>query len=67
MIIQTIRLPPSGAVRTDDPSNVSSLDPSGAYWFDAEHPARKREVAYLVFGRLLLGLAHLAVRGRINR
>jgi hypothetical protein len=40
MIIQTIRLDPSGAVWTDKASNVSRPDPSGAYWFDAEHPAR---------------------------
>jgi hypothetical protein len=43
MIIQTIGLDPSGAVWTDEASNVSSLDPSGAYWVDAEHPARNRK------------------------
>jgi hypothetical protein len=41
MIIQTIRLDPSGAVWTDEAPNVTSLDPSGADQVDAEHPARK--------------------------
>jgi len=31
MIIQTIGLDPSGAIWTDGASNVSSLDPSGAF------------------------------------
>jgi hypothetical protein len=44
LIIQTIRLDPSGAVWTDWASNVSSLDPSGAVQVDAEHPARNRKV-----------------------
>src|SRR5215203_3160173 len=44
LIIQTILLCPSGAVWTDRPSNVSSLDPSGAYRVDAEHPSRNRKV-----------------------
>jgi hypothetical protein len=44
MIIQTIRLEPSGAVWTDDPTNVSRLDPSGADQIDAEHPSRNRNV-----------------------
>jgi hypothetical protein len=44
MIIQTIRLLPSGAVWTDEASNVSSLDPTGAVQADAEHPARNRKV-----------------------
>ena len=39
LIIQTILLDPSGAVWTDDPSNVSRLDPSGADQIDAEHQA----------------------------
>jgi hypothetical protein len=43
MIIQTIGLDPSGAVWTDEASNVSRLDPSGAVQVDAEHPARKRK------------------------
>jgi hypothetical protein len=43
-IIQTILLDPSGAVRTDDASNVSRLDPSGADQIDAEHPSRNRKV-----------------------
>jgi len=30
LIIQTILLYPSGAIRTDEASNVSRLDPSGA-------------------------------------
>jgi len=44
MIIQTIRLDPSGAVWTDGASNVSRLDPSGAVQIDAEHPSRNRKV-----------------------
>jgi hypothetical protein len=44
MIIQTILLYPSGAIRTDEASNVSRLDPSGAVCTDAEHPARNRKV-----------------------
>ena len=44
MIIQTIGLDPSGAVWTDNASNVSSLDPSGADQIDAEHPTRNRKV-----------------------
>jgi hypothetical protein len=44
MIIQTIRLDPSGSVWTDEASNVSSLDPSGAIQIDAEHPSRNRKV-----------------------
>ena len=34
MIIQTIRLDPSGAVWTDGASNVSRPNPSGAVWSD---------------------------------
>jgi hypothetical protein len=37
MIIQTIRLDPSGSVWTDEAPNVSRLDPSGADQIDAEH------------------------------
>jgi hypothetical protein len=44
MIIQTIGLDPTGAVWTDEASNVSRLDPSGADQADAEHPARNRKV-----------------------
>jgi hypothetical protein len=44
MIIQTILLDPSGAIWTDGPPNVSSLDPSGPDQIDAEHPARNRKV-----------------------
>jgi hypothetical protein len=40
LIIQTILLYPSGAVWTDGPPDVSSLDPSGAIQIDAEHPTR---------------------------
>jgi hypothetical protein len=50
MIIQTIGLDPSGSVWTDEASNVSRLDPSGADQVDAEHPSRNRKVV----GRLLL-------------
>jgi hypothetical protein len=44
LIIQTIGLDPLGAVWTDDASNVSRLDPSGADQIDAEHPPRNRKV-----------------------
>jgi hypothetical protein len=44
MIIQTILLDPTGAVWTDEPSNVSRPDPSGAVQIDAEHPSRNRKV-----------------------
>ena len=44
LIIQTILLDPSGAIRTDGPSNVSRLDPSGADQADADHPTRNRKV-----------------------
>jgi hypothetical protein len=44
MIIQTILLDPSGAVWTDEASNVSRLDPSGADQADAENPTRNRKV-----------------------
>jgi hypothetical protein len=39
LIIQTIRLDPSGAVWTDEAVNVSRPDPSGADQIDAEHRA----------------------------
>ena len=42
MIIQTILLDPSGAVWTDEESNLSRPDPTGAIQVDAEHPARNR-------------------------
>ena len=44
LIIQTILLYPSGAIWTDGPSNVSRLDPSGAYRVDGDHPSRNRKV-----------------------
>jgi hypothetical protein len=44
MIIQTIGLDPSGAVWTDEASNVSRPDPSGADQVDAKHPTRNRKV-----------------------
>jgi hypothetical protein len=44
LIIQTIRLDPSGAAWIDGPSNVSRLDPSGAVQIDAEYPTRNRKV-----------------------
>ena len=39
LIIQTILLEPSGAVWTDEASNVSGLVLSGADQIDAEHQA----------------------------
>jgi hypothetical protein len=39
LIIQTIRRGPSGAVWTDEASNVSRPDRSGADQIDAEHQA----------------------------
>jgi hypothetical protein len=47
LIIQTILLYPSRAVWTDEASNVSRLDPSGAVQIDAEHPTRNRKVGYV--------------------
>ena len=44
LIIQTIGLYPSGAIWTDEASNVSRLDPSGALQADCEHPSRNRKV-----------------------
>jgi hypothetical protein len=44
LIIQTIGLNPSGAVWTDEASNVSRLDRSGAAQADAEHPSSNRMV-----------------------
>jgi hypothetical protein len=44
LIIQTIGLEPSRAIWTDEASNVSRLDPSGAVQADAEHLARNRKV-----------------------
>jgi hypothetical protein len=44
LIIQTIRLDPSGSDGIDEASNVSRLDPSGADQIDAEHPSRNRKV-----------------------
>jgi hypothetical protein len=44
LIIQTIGLDPSEAVWTDEASNLSSLDPSGADQIDANHPTRNRKV-----------------------
>ena len=44
LIIQTILLDPSGAIWTDEASNVSRLDPSGADQTDAKHPTRNRKV-----------------------
>jgi hypothetical protein len=57
MIIQTILLDPSEAVWTDGPSNVSSLDPSGAVQIDAEHPSRNRALRHEAWCRVLLTLA----------
>jgi hypothetical protein len=39
LIIQTIRLDPSGSVWTDEAPNVSRPDPSGADQIDVEHQA----------------------------
>jgi hypothetical protein len=39
LIIQTIRQDPSGSVWTDEASNLSRLDPSGADQIDAEQQA----------------------------
>jgi hypothetical protein len=43
LIIQTIRRDRSRSVQTDDPSNVSRPDPSGADQIDAEHQATDLE------------------------
>jgi hypothetical protein len=42
LIIQSILLDPSRAVWTDEPANLSRLDPPGADQIDAEHPTRNR-------------------------
>jgi hypothetical protein len=47
LIIQTILLDPSGAVWTDEASNVSRLNPSGADQIDAKHPTRNRKDGYV--------------------
>jgi hypothetical protein len=39
LIIQTIRLDPSGSDQIDDPSNVSRPDRSGTDQIDAQHQA----------------------------
>jgi len=44
MIIQTIGLNPSGAVWTDEASNLSRPDPTGSDHSDAERQARNRKV-----------------------
>jgi hypothetical protein len=44
MIIQTIRLDPSGSVWIDGPPNVSRHDPTSAVQSDAEHLTRNRKV-----------------------
>jgi hypothetical protein len=44
MIIQAIRLHPSRSVWIDEASNVSRPDPTSSVQFDAEHPARNRNV-----------------------
>ena len=59
LIIHTIRQDPSGSVWTDDPSNVSRPDPSGADQIDAEHQATD-----LVLGEwTIAGLA--VARGKV--
>jgi hypothetical protein len=60
MIVQTILLYPSGAVWTDDASDLSRLDPSGAYWVDAEHPTRNWKIEGF---QSRLGLPTLQVSG----
>jgi hypothetical protein len=45
LIIQTIRRDPSGAIWTDEASNVSRPDPSGADQIDVEHQATDLVVA----------------------
>jgi hypothetical protein len=66
MIIQTILLDPSGAVWTEAASNVSSPDPSGADYSDAEHQAT--DLALMEFvepGRVAAG--YRLSRSRIFR
>jgi hypothetical protein len=45
LIIQTIRLDPSGSDQIDDPSNLSRPDPSGADQIDVEHQATDLEMS----------------------
>jgi hypothetical protein len=62
LIIQTIRRDPSGTVWTDEASNVSRPDPSGAVQVDAEHPSRNRKV---VGSNPTSGSTNQQVRARI--
>ena len=48
LIIQTILLHPSRAIWTDEASNVSRPDPSGADQIDAEHQTTDLAVGVLI-------------------
>jgi hypothetical protein len=70
LIIQTIRLDPSGAIWTDEAPNVSSLDRSGADQIDVEHQAtdlavRHPPVQLTTFRRRLGSLLADQGRGRL--
>jgi hypothetical protein len=53
MVIHTILLDPSGSIWTDEASNVSRPDPSGAVQVDAEHPPRNRRSSVRIRPRAL--------------
>jgi hypothetical protein len=57
LIIQTIRLDPTGSDQIDEASNVSSLDPSGADQIDVEHEARDLALCPMGSSRDLAGAA----------
>jgi hypothetical protein len=60
LIIQTILLDPSGAIETDEPSNVSRPDPSGADQIDAEHQATDLAVRSALAARMQTSPARTA-------
>jgi hypothetical protein len=47
LIIQTIQQDPSEAIWTDEASNVSRPDPSGADQIDAEHQATELALGFM--------------------
>jgi hypothetical protein len=72
LIIQTILLDLSRAAWTDEASNVSRLDSSGADQIDAEHPSRNRKVVgsnptsgSISTGQRVVALALLAPRSTV--
>jgi hypothetical protein len=52
---------------TDEPPNVSRLDPSGAVQFDADHPAEDRKVGGSIPSLPTRNAAWLAIRSTKGR